>query len=165
MAGSIALIILLGLSGDYLFRRMKLPGLVGMLIVGILIGPYLLEHLLMKLGYRPCEDVRHTDAFQQSGRKDTGGDLIAYGDNGYVHVVKRRVGKTVHVGGIEKYCLGGDVFDPVDKRRVIIDRDDPPAAAGRRLEHTRCEIAPEKPVHGRPDVPDGWPPRAMQNLG
>ena len=43
MASSIALIILLGLSGDYLFRRMKLPGLVGMLIVGVLIGPYLLN--------------------------------------------------------------------------------------------------------------------------
>lgn len=40
MAFSIALIILLGLLSDYLFNRMKLPGLIGMLIVGILCGPY-----------------------------------------------------------------------------------------------------------------------------
>jgi NhaP-type Na+/H+ or K+/H+ antiporter len=43
MAISIGLIILLGLSADYLFRRMHLPGLVGMLIVGILIGPYVMD--------------------------------------------------------------------------------------------------------------------------
>mgnify|MGYP000200338320 CR=1 FL=1 len=40
MAVSLALIIILGLSADYLFRKLKLPGLVGMLIVGILCGPY-----------------------------------------------------------------------------------------------------------------------------
>jgi len=40
MAASLALIIILGLGSDYLFRRMKLPGLVGMLLVGILSGPY-----------------------------------------------------------------------------------------------------------------------------
>ena len=42
MAVSLAIIIILGLVADYLFRRIKLPGLVGMLIVGILIGPYVL---------------------------------------------------------------------------------------------------------------------------
>ena len=42
MAVSLALIIILGLSADYLFKKMKLPGLVGMLIVGILAGPYVL---------------------------------------------------------------------------------------------------------------------------
>jgi solute carrier family 9B (sodium/hydrogen exchanger), member 1/2 len=42
MAISIALIILFGLASDYLFRRIKLPGLVGMLIVGVLVGPYVL---------------------------------------------------------------------------------------------------------------------------
>lgn len=45
MAFSIALIILLGLSGDYLFRRLKLPGLVGMLLVGVVAGPYVLDLL------------------------------------------------------------------------------------------------------------------------
>lgn len=40
MALSIALIVLLGLLSDYLFNRIKLPGLLGMLIVGILCGPY-----------------------------------------------------------------------------------------------------------------------------
>jgi NhaP-type Na+/H+ or K+/H+ antiporter len=43
MALSLALIILLGLGADYLFRRMKLPGLVGMLLAGVLAGPYVLQ--------------------------------------------------------------------------------------------------------------------------
>ncbi|MBW2107797.1 MAG: cation:proton antiporter [Deltaproteobacteria bacterium] len=43
MAFSIALIIILGLSADYCFRRAKLPGLVGMLIMGMLVGPYMLD--------------------------------------------------------------------------------------------------------------------------
>ena len=42
MALSLALIIILGLGADYLFRRMKLPGLVGMLLAGVLAGPYVL---------------------------------------------------------------------------------------------------------------------------
>lgn len=40
MAVSIAVIILLGLFSDHLFRRLRLPGLVGMLVTGILLGPY-----------------------------------------------------------------------------------------------------------------------------
>ena len=40
MAFSIALIIILGLGADYLFRRFRLPGLVGMLLTGVLAGPY-----------------------------------------------------------------------------------------------------------------------------
>ena len=43
MAASLALIIILGLGADYLFRRLKLPGLVGMLIVGMLCGPYVMD--------------------------------------------------------------------------------------------------------------------------
>ncbi len=39
MAFSIALIIIVGLGGDYLFKRLQLPGLIGMLIVGVLAGP------------------------------------------------------------------------------------------------------------------------------
>lgn len=42
MAISLAIIIILGLAADYLFRRLKLPGLVGMLLVGILVGPHAL---------------------------------------------------------------------------------------------------------------------------
>lgn len=42
MAFSLAIIILLGLGADYLFRCMRLPGLVGMLLAGILAGPYVL---------------------------------------------------------------------------------------------------------------------------
>ena len=40
MAINIALIILIGLLSDYLFRRIKLPGLIGMLLTGMLMGPY-----------------------------------------------------------------------------------------------------------------------------
>ena len=42
MALSLALIIILGLAADYLFRRMGVPGLVGMLLAGILAGPSVL---------------------------------------------------------------------------------------------------------------------------
>jgi NhaP-type Na+/H+ or K+/H+ antiporter len=40
LAINIALIILIGLLSDYLFRRIKLPGLIGMLLTGMLMGPY-----------------------------------------------------------------------------------------------------------------------------
>lgn len=40
MATSFALITLLGLLSGALFKRIKLPGLLGMIIVGVLIGPY-----------------------------------------------------------------------------------------------------------------------------
>jgi NhaP-type Na+/H+ or K+/H+ antiporter len=43
MAASLSLIIVLGLLADYAFRQMRLPGLVGMLIAGILCGPYVLK--------------------------------------------------------------------------------------------------------------------------
>jgi solute carrier family 9B (sodium/hydrogen exchanger), member 1/2 len=40
MAISIALVVILGLFSDYLLTRIKLPGLLGMLMIGILCGPY-----------------------------------------------------------------------------------------------------------------------------
>lgn len=40
MALSIAIIIFFGLLGNFVFTKLKLPGLLGMLIVGIIIGPY-----------------------------------------------------------------------------------------------------------------------------
>lgn len=43
MAISLALIIILGILFGYLFEKIKLPGLLGMLIVGIIIGPYSLN--------------------------------------------------------------------------------------------------------------------------
>jgi len=43
MAFSLAVIIMLGLLSDHLFRRFKLPGLVGMLLIGVLAGPYALQ--------------------------------------------------------------------------------------------------------------------------
>jgi NhaP-type Na+/H+ or K+/H+ antiporter len=46
MAISIAELIILGLLVDWGFRKIKIPGLVGMLIVGVIAGPYVLQ--LMK---------------------------------------------------------------------------------------------------------------------
>ncbi len=43
MAASIALIALLGLLSDYIFRKLRLPGLLGMLIVGVVSGPHVLD--------------------------------------------------------------------------------------------------------------------------
>ncbi|MDO9529422.1 MAG: cation:proton antiporter [Syntrophales bacterium] len=43
MAINIALIIILGLCADYLFRNIRLPGLIGMLFVGVLVGPYIMN--------------------------------------------------------------------------------------------------------------------------
>ena len=43
MALSLALIIILGLGADYLFKRLQLPGLIGILIIGVLVGPFLLN--------------------------------------------------------------------------------------------------------------------------
>lgn len=40
MATSFALIALLGILSGRLFEKMKLPGLLGMIVVGVLIGPY-----------------------------------------------------------------------------------------------------------------------------
>ncbi|MBW2658706.1 MAG: cation:proton antiporter [Deltaproteobacteria bacterium] len=45
MAISLALIIVLGLFADYLFRKARLPGLVGMLLVGVVVGPYALNFM------------------------------------------------------------------------------------------------------------------------
>ena len=42
---SIALILLVGMSMGWLCRKMKLPGLLGMLATGIVLGPYLLDLL------------------------------------------------------------------------------------------------------------------------
>ncbi|HEY5620988.1 MAG TPA: cation:proton antiporter [Pontiella sp.] len=43
MALSIAEMILLGLLADWVFRRMRIPGLLGMLLVGVLFGPYVFD--------------------------------------------------------------------------------------------------------------------------
>ena len=43
MAISLALVILLGLLSEYLFRKIHLPGLLGMLLVGVVCGPYVLN--------------------------------------------------------------------------------------------------------------------------
>ncbi|VGO11643.1 hypothetical protein PDESU_00188 [Pontiella desulfatans] len=45
MAVSIAEMILLGLLVDWVFRKLRLPGLLGMLLLGVLFGPYVLDLL------------------------------------------------------------------------------------------------------------------------
>lgn len=45
MAFHLAELIILCLLADWTFRRLRLPGLVGMLAVGVLLGPYVLNHL------------------------------------------------------------------------------------------------------------------------
>jgi len=42
MATTAAELILLGLLADWAFRKMSMPGLIGMLLLGILLGPYVL---------------------------------------------------------------------------------------------------------------------------
>jgi len=42
MAVSLAELIILGLIVDWAFRKFKVPGLVGMLLVGVVLGPYVL---------------------------------------------------------------------------------------------------------------------------
>lgn len=45
MATGLGIITILGLSANYLFTKLKLPGLLGMLLLGVLIGPYGLDLL------------------------------------------------------------------------------------------------------------------------
>ena len=45
MAASLALIVMAGLFAGWVFKKIKLPGLVGMLLVGVLVGPYVLNFL------------------------------------------------------------------------------------------------------------------------
>lgn len=49
MAASIAFIVLLGLLSDYLFKKANLPGLLGMLFVGVLCGPYVFDIIQSEL--------------------------------------------------------------------------------------------------------------------
>jgi len=43
MAATLAELILLGLLADWVFRKFRMPGLVGMLFLGIVAGPYVLD--------------------------------------------------------------------------------------------------------------------------
>ncbi|MEW6714340.1 MAG: cation:proton antiporter [Nitrospirota bacterium] len=49
MAISLALIIIIGLLSDYIFRQIKLPGIIGMLFAGIIAGPYVLNLIAPEL--------------------------------------------------------------------------------------------------------------------
>lgn len=45
MITSLSIIIILGLSANFIFAKLKLPGLLGMLLLGILIGPFVFNFL------------------------------------------------------------------------------------------------------------------------
>jgi len=45
MTTSLVILILLGMGSNWIFTKMKLPGLLGMLLLGILVGPYALNWL------------------------------------------------------------------------------------------------------------------------
>ena len=49
MATSIGIITILGLLANSIFLKLKLPGLLGMLIVGVIIGPFGLNWLTQDL--------------------------------------------------------------------------------------------------------------------
>lgn len=51
MATSIGMIIILGLLANALFTKLKLPGLLGMLLLGIVIGPYGIHWLTPEIIY------------------------------------------------------------------------------------------------------------------
>lgn len=57
MAFSLALIMVVGLSADAALRRLKLPGLIGMLAAGMLLGPFVLD-LIYPAMYLVSEDFR-----------------------------------------------------------------------------------------------------------
>jgi len=57
MVTSLGLIIILGLFMNYIFEKMNLPGLLGMLILGIIIGPFGLN-LLDKVLLDVSQDFR-----------------------------------------------------------------------------------------------------------
>ena len=59
MAISLALIVVFGLAADIVFRKFKLPGLVGMLIVGVLVGPHVVglmrpDMMAVSADFRAC---------------------------------------------------------------------------------------------------------------
>ena len=45
MALNIAELIIFGILADFIFRKLKMPGLIGMLLLGVVIGPYTLNLL------------------------------------------------------------------------------------------------------------------------
>ena len=45
---SVALILLCGMGMSWICQKLKLPGLLGMLLTGILLGPYVLNLLEIK---------------------------------------------------------------------------------------------------------------------
>lgn len=63
MAESLGMLLILGLLSNYIFTKMKLPELLGMLLLGIVLGPYglkLLDPTLLKVSadfrqlWAPC---------------------------------------------------------------------------------------------------------------
>lgn len=65
MFASLAFVFLFGLMGAAVFEKMKLPRIIGMLLVGIFIGPYalgLLGVMGMAVMLRRCGDIQAVSA-------------------------------------------------------------------------------------------------------
>lgn len=45
MVYSLSLMLLTGMGFSYIFKRMKLPGFLGMILAGMLLGPYSLNQI------------------------------------------------------------------------------------------------------------------------
>ena len=64
MAVSLAELILLSLLVDWMFRKLRIPGLVGMLFVGVVLGPYVLGNLNPALLAISARSEEHTSELQ-----------------------------------------------------------------------------------------------------
>lgn len=49
MALGLAVVVLAGLFANFLFKKIKMPGLLGMLLIGIILGPYVLNFIQPEL--------------------------------------------------------------------------------------------------------------------
>ena len=63
---SVALILLCGMGMSWICKKLKLPGLLGMLLTGIVLGPYVLNLLDENLLNISSEDG--TDHYSDEGR-------------------------------------------------------------------------------------------------
>ena len=66
---SIALILLCGMSMSWICKKLKLPGLLGMLLTGIVLGPYVLN--LLDENILNISSQNGTDHHSDAGRIGT----------------------------------------------------------------------------------------------
>ena len=96
---SIALILLVGMSMSWICRKIKLPGLLGMLITGIVLGPYVLNMLDIKL-LGISADLRKIALIIILTRAGLGLDLTSLKKNGRPAVLMCFVPATFELAGM-----------------------------------------------------------------